>query len=106
MEEKNSPAELVIRKTKSCSPKKITIKNWEKKREKGAFEPWSPRPCCRTITLFYTFICEKVWYYPLYTNRASNSDLQDKKRKPYQLLYTRDEWYYPIYRLVSHVLII
>ena len=31
MEEKNSPAELVIRKTKSCSPKKITIKNWEKK---------------------------------------------------------------------------
>ena len=31
MEEKNSPAELVIRKTKSCSPKKIMIKNWGKK---------------------------------------------------------------------------
>jgi len=63
MEEKNSPAELVIRKTKSCSQKKLG-----KKRENGAFEPWSPRPGRRTITLFDTFICEQVWYYPLYTN--------------------------------------
>jgi len=30
MEEKNSPAELVIRKTKSCSPKKIMIKKDKK----------------------------------------------------------------------------
>ena len=67
MEEKNSPTELVIRKIKSCSPKKTTIKIGEKT-ENGAFEPWSPRPGRRTITLFYTFICEKVWYYPLYTN--------------------------------------
>jgi len=37
MEEKNSPAELVIRKIKSCSQKKD--KNWGKKRENGAFEP-------------------------------------------------------------------
>ncbi|KAG2620833.1 hypothetical protein PVAP13_3NG195178 [Panicum virgatum] len=32
---------------------------------------------------------------------ASNSDHQDQKGKPYQLLYTfgcDDEWYYPIYR--------
>jgi len=37
MEEKNSPAELVIRKIKSCSPKKD--KNCGKKRESGALEP-------------------------------------------------------------------
>ena len=37
MEEKNSPAELVIRKIKSCSQKKD--KNWGKKRKNGAFEP-------------------------------------------------------------------
>ena len=33
MEEKNSPAELVIRKIKSCSPKKNNNKNWGKNRE-------------------------------------------------------------------------
>ena len=38
MEEKNSPAELVIRKIKSCSQKKKD-KNWDKKRENGGFEP-------------------------------------------------------------------
>jgi len=55
MEEKNSPTELVIRKIKSCSPKKTTIKIGEKT-ENGAFEPWSPRPGRRTISLFYIFI--------------------------------------------------
>jgi len=56
------------KKNKELLTKKSNDKKLGKKRENGAFAPWSPRPGRRTITLFYTFICEKVWYYPLYTN--------------------------------------
>ena len=103
MEEKNS------KKNKELLTKKSNDKKLGKKRENGAFAPWSPRPGRRTITLFYTFICEKVWYYSLYTNIVAliwkiikkcalighrTLIMKIKSASP-----TDDEWYYPIYRM-------